>query len=144
MGEVAEEVKWDKWAGLEAVDLFTEKISPQLSKLIALKELLYLVCMPAKGLINETAYEISSGLYEILEEATDALEEYLEEIKELHEQEQPIRRAWRKKEDERKAKEALDPERLERTAETLFLEAEKFRTKAEEIRAEAAREEVQS
>ncbi len=134
MAEAAEEVKWGKWAGLEAVDLFSMKVKPQLNKLVTLKELLRVPCISVEGFEDS---RISLGLHEILEEATDALEEYFKEIQELYQQERPFRLAWRKSEDERKAKENLDPENLERIAETLSLEAEKFRTKAEEVRAEA-------
>jgi hypothetical protein len=142
MAEEATELKWEKWAGLEAVDLFTEKVKPQLNKLVTLKEFLYLPYILAEGVVDEYAYKISLGLYEILDEATDALEEYFKGIQEFHEQERPVRLAYQKKEKE--AKERLEPEKLERIAETLSLEAKKFRTKAEEIRAEATGEEVSS
>jgi hypothetical protein len=89
-------------------------------------------------LTEEYGRRVTNGIYEILGEATSGLTKYKEMIHELVENERPIRLAYRKKEDERKAKENLDPENLEKMAETLALEAEKFRTRAGNIRAEVA------
>jgi hypothetical protein len=137
MEEAVEEVKWEEWAIFKATDLFTEHVQSQLDKLTLLQELFYSTDIVSSGLTEEYGRRVTNGIYEILDEATNK-----EIIHELVENERPIRLAYRKKEDERKAKENLDPEKLERMAETLSLEAEKFRTTAEEVRAEATGEEV--
>jgi hypothetical protein len=142
MEEAVEEVKWEEWAIFKATDLFTEHVQSQLDKLTLLQELFYSTDIVSSGLTEEYGRRVTNGIYEILDEATSGLTKYKEIIHELVENERPIRLAYRKKEDERKAKENLDPEKLERMAETLSLEAEKFRTTAEEVRAEATGEEV--
>ena len=138
MEEKNKEVKWEEWAIFKATDLFTEHVQLQLDKLTLLQELFYSTDIMSSGLTEEYGRRVTNGIYELLDEATSGLTKYKEMIHELVENERPIRLAYRKKEDERKAKENLDSENLERMAETLSLEAEKFRTKAGEIRAEAA------
>ena len=137
MAEVAEEAKWEEWAIFKATDLFTEHVQSQLDKLTLLQEFFYSTDIMSSGLTEEYGRRVANGIYEILDEATNGLTKYDEMIHELVENERPIRLAYRKKEDERKAKENLDPEKLERMAETLSLEAKKLRTKAEKIRAES-------
>jgi len=142
MEELAKEVKWEEWAIFNATDLFTAHVQSQLDKLMLLKELLYSSDLLSSGFTFTEEYgrRVTNGIYEILKEATDGLEKYKEMIHELVKNERPIRLAYQKKEDERKAKENLDPEKLERIAETLSLEAEKFRTQAKEIRATRGQE----
>ena len=136
MAEVAEEAKWEEWAIFKATDLFTEHVQSQLDKLTLLQEFFYSTGIMSSGLSEEYGRRVTNGIYEILYEVTNGLTKYDKMIHELVENERPIRLAYQKKEDERKAKENLNPENLEKIAETLSLEAEKFRTRAGDIRAE--------
>lgn len=88
------------------------------------------------GLSGDYGRPASGGLYEILEEVTEALIKYKEMIDELVENERPIRLAYRKKEDEKNAKEKekMHPENLEKVAEHLLKEAERFNTEAAKVR----------